>query len=52
MDPVLVRVIFVVLALSSGSGILLYILLAIFVPKGNVPAPVSTGGPGPEQSPS
>ncbi len=55
IDPVLVRIIFVVLALSGGSGLLLYILLAILVPRGSVPAPVPPEGPQagePEQPPS
>jgi phage shock protein PspC (stress-responsive transcriptional regulator) len=39
IDPVLVRIIFVALAFAEGLGILLYILLAIFVPKGDAPAP-------------
>lgn len=32
IDPVLIRVIFVVLALSGGSGIALYIILTLAVP--------------------
>lgn len=38
IDPVLIRIILVVMALSGGSGLLLYILLAIFVPKGSASA--------------
>ena len=33
MDPTLVRVIFVLLSIFSGTGIIIYILLAIFVPE-------------------
>jgi phage shock protein PspC (stress-responsive transcriptional regulator) len=44
MDPVLVRVIFVVLALASGVGFLLYIILAIVTSTGSVPATVSPEG--------
>lgn len=33
IDSVLVRIIAVVLMLSAGSGLLAYILLAIFVPE-------------------
>ena len=33
VDPVLVRVAFVVLAFAATSGLLAYILLAIFVPE-------------------
>jgi phage shock protein PspC (stress-responsive transcriptional regulator) len=39
IDPVLVRIIFVVLALTEGVGILLYILLTIFVHKGDATIP-------------
>jgi phage shock protein PspC (stress-responsive transcriptional regulator) len=44
LDPVLVRVIFVVLALASGTGVLLYIVLAIVMPSGSVPSLVSPEG--------
>lgn len=33
VDPVIVRVIFIVLAFASGAGILLYVLLALLMPK-------------------
>lgn len=33
VDPVIVRVIFIVLAFASGVGILLYVLLALLMPK-------------------
>lgn len=33
VDPVIVRVIFIVLAFASGVGILLYVALALFMPK-------------------
>lgn len=41
IDVSLIRVIFVVLALASGVGILLYIILAIIVPSASTPATVS-----------
>jgi len=37
VDPVIVRVIFIVLAFASGAGILLYVLLALLMPKGDAP---------------
>lgn len=40
IDVSLIRVIFVVLALASGVGILLYIILAIIVPSLSAPATV------------
>jgi len=33
IDPTLVRVIFVLLAIGGGAGILIYILLALIIPK-------------------
>ncbi len=33
IDPVLIRVVFVVLALAGGSGIALYIILTLAVPS-------------------
>ncbi|MEE9203364.1 MAG: PspC domain-containing protein [Dehalococcoidia bacterium] len=54
LDPVLVRVIFVVLTLASGAGVLLYIVLAIVAPTGSVPAAISPEGiqqEEPERSP-
>ncbi len=36
LDPVLVRLAFVVLTLASGVGILLYIILAIITPKESI----------------
>ncbi len=33
MDPTLIRILFVLFALFAGSGILLYIILAIIVPS-------------------
>lgn len=33
LDPVIFRVVFVVLALSAGSGVLIYIILAIITPN-------------------
>ncbi len=45
IDPVLVRVIFVILALGSGGvGILLYIVLAIVTPSRGVLTPISPEG--------
>ena len=37
LDPVIVRLIFVLLALSGGPGILIYIIMAIIMPEGNTP---------------
>lgn len=44
IDPVLIRLIFVVLAFASGAGVFLYILLAIFMPSGDIPVPISPEG--------
>lgn len=39
IDPVIVRAIFIVLTFANGSGILLYILLSLLMPKaGGTPA--------------
>ncbi|MCA9926797.1 MAG: PspC domain-containing protein [Anaerolineales bacterium] len=38
LDPVIVRLIFVLLALSGGPGILIYIILAIVMPEEGAPA--------------
>ena len=35
IDPTIVRVLWAVLALAAGSGILAYILCAIFMPEGD-----------------
>lgn len=45
IDPVLMRVIFVVLIFASGLGILLYIILALVTPTGT-PPPKPTGPSG------
>jgi len=37
LDPVIVRLIFVLLALSGGPGILIYIIMAIIMPEGDAP---------------
>jgi phage shock protein C len=37
IDPVLVRLIFVLLALTGGHGILVYLILAIIMPQGERP---------------
>lgn len=37
VDPLLVRLIFVLLALASGAGIVLYLLLWLFVPEAGEP---------------
>src|SRR3972149_1129437 len=42
IDPVLMRVVFVVLAFATGLGILLYIILALVTPTGT-PPPKPTG---------
>ncbi|MEK7848265.1 MAG: PspC domain-containing protein [Chloroflexota bacterium] len=44
INPMLVRIVFVILAFASGAGVLLYILLAILLPPGDVPVPVSPEG--------
>ncbi len=33
IDPTLVRILFVILALAGGPGIILYIILALIVPE-------------------
>ncbi len=33
VDPTIIRVLFIILALFGGPGIILYILMAIFVPN-------------------
>lgn len=35
LDPVIIRIIFVLLALGAGSGILIYIILALIIPEKN-----------------
>jgi phage shock protein C len=47
VDPVLIRAIFVALALVGGGGVLLYIILAIVVPL-EPEAPVDTEASMPE----
>lgn len=37
LDPVIVRLIFVLLTLSGGPGLIIYIVLAIIMPEGDVP---------------
>jgi phage shock protein C len=44
IDPTLVRVLFVVLALGSGAGLIAYLLLLIIVPI--EPLPPSSSPPG------
>jgi phage shock protein C len=43
VDPVLVRVAFVILAFANGLGILLYLVCWAIVPKEGVPGDVSAG---------
>lgn len=38
IDPTLVRVLFLVAVLGFGSGLLLYIILALVMPEENTPA--------------
>ena len=45
IDPILVRLAFVIITLAGGAGVLAYIVLAIIMPDGD---PVPTGG---EQAP-
>ncbi|PIY17483.1 hypothetical protein CO112_00870 [Candidatus Dojkabacteria bacterium CG_4_9_14_3_um_filter_150_Dojkabacteria_WS6_41_13] len=33
IDPVLIRLLFVILALSGGSGVIIYIILCLIVPE-------------------
>ena len=44
IDPTLIRVLFVVLALASGAGLIAYLLLLIIVPI--EPVPPSSSPPG------
>jgi phage shock protein C len=39
IDPVLVRLLFVLLTLAGGHGILIYLILAIIMPDETAPAP-------------
>jgi phage shock protein PspC (stress-responsive transcriptional regulator) len=45
VDPVLIRVLFVVAALATGAGVLAYLLLLILTPL--EPAPADGGEPNP-----
>ncbi|MEZ4517806.1 MAG: PspC domain-containing protein [Chloroflexota bacterium] len=38
IDPVIVRLLFVLLALAGGHGILIYLILAIIMPDQSVPS--------------
>jgi phage shock protein C len=40
IDPVIFRIIFIVLTFSAGSGILIYLILAFLIPKNPSSAPV------------
>lgn len=42
MDPTIVRLIFVLLVIFGGSGVLLYIILWIILPEKNIYTPVNT----------
>jgi phage shock protein C len=48
IDPTIVRILFLILALMAGPGIVLYILLAIFVPN----EPTTPAGPDQSVPPS
>ncbi|MBN2571393.1 MAG: PspC domain-containing protein [Ignavibacteriales bacterium] len=43
LDPVLIRIIFVVLVIAAGSGVLIYIILWIIIPEEPVYIQQSTG---------
>ncbi|HYU58860.1 MAG TPA: PspC domain-containing protein [Actinomycetota bacterium] len=45
VDPLLIRIAFVVLTLSGGSGILLYVLGWIFIPEERTPGEVTAAPP-------
>lgn len=45
IDPTLVRVLFVALALASGAGLLAYLLLLVIVPIEPLSPPSSPPGP-------
>ena len=49
IDPSLVRIVFALLVITGGIGLLLYIVMAIVVPEEPyyVPTPAPPGGPGP-----
>lgn len=34
IDPILIRIIFILLAFSGGSGVIIYLLLAVIIPEG------------------
>ncbi len=40
VDPVLFRIIFILLVFGAGTGILIYLLLAILIPSDTVAAPI------------
>jgi len=35
LDPVIIRLLFVLLTLTGGHGVLVYLILAIFMPEGD-----------------
>lgn len=39
LDPVLVRLVFVLLTLFGGHGLLIYLIMAIIMPDESIPAP-------------
>lgn len=41
LDPTLVRLFFVILALASGSGVLIYLVLWLVIPAEDAPQPTS-----------
>jgi phage shock protein PspC (stress-responsive transcriptional regulator) len=43
IDPVLVRLIFVLLAVTGGHGILLYVIMAILMPEGTAVSAKANG---------
>ena len=45
IDPVIVRIIFILLALATGTGVLLYVILWVVMPE--APAEMTADGPAP-----
>lgn len=42
LDPVIIRLLFVLLTLAGGHGILIYLVLAVIMPDQSVPAAKAT----------
>lgn len=53
LDPTLIRILFVVLAIFGGPGLILYIIMALIVPlepSGEMPTPTPVDNEPPTQS--